>query len=193
MEKLTCGQAKKIALADYLAFLGYLPQHIKNNNCWYLSPLRNERTASFKVDRKRNQWFDHGLGKGGDLIDFGTRYFKCSVAEFLGKLDDTKSNFSFHQPVSLSPSAGEKKEESKIIVLETRPLQSVRLLQYLEQRNIPLSLAKSVCTEVIFVLYGRQNTAIGFPNNAGGYELRSEEFKGSSSPKATTFFDNGGT
>jgi hypothetical protein len=31
---------------------------------------------------------------------------------------------------------------------------------------------------------------IGFKNNAGGYELRSENFKGSSSPKDVTFIDN---
>ena len=32
--------------------------------------------------------------------------------------------------------------------------------------------------------------AIGFKNNAGGYELRNEYFKGSSSPKYITFLDN---
>ena len=32
--------------------------------------------------------------------------------------------------------------------------------------------------------------AIGFKNNAGGYELRNEYFKGSSSPKYVTYLDN---
>ena len=31
----------------------------------------------------------------------------------------------------------------------------------------------------------------GFKNNAGGYELRNEYFKGSSSPKYVTYVDNG--
>jgi len=30
---------------------------------WYLSPLREEKEASFKVNRKKNVWYDHGIGK----------------------------------------------------------------------------------------------------------------------------------
>lgn len=36
----------------------------------------------------------------------------------------------------------------------------------------------------------KRYTAIGFKNNSGGYELRSEYFKGSSSPKYVTYLDN---
>ena len=39
-------------------------------------------------------------------------------------------------------------------------------------------------------MYNKKYTAIGFQNNAGGYELRNQYFKGSSSPKDVTFFDN---
>ncbi len=37
---------------------------------------------------------------------------------------------------------------------------------------------------------GRKHTAIGFQNISGGYELRNENFKGSSSPKDITYIDN---
>jgi len=40
-------------------------------------------------------------------------------------------------------------------------------------------------------LYEKQYTAIGFKNRSGGFEFRSADFKGSSSPKDITFFDNG--
>ncbi len=36
----------------------------------------------------------------------------------------------------------------------------------------------------------REFSALGFKNNAGGYELRNEFFKGSSSPKYVSYFDN---
>jgi hypothetical protein len=36
-------------------------------------------------------------------------------------------------------------------------------------------------------LYGKNYYAIGFKNNAGGYELRSEKFKGSGSPEDIPF------
>jgi hypothetical protein len=39
-------------------------------------------------------------------------------------------------------------------------------------------------------LYGKNYHAIGFKNNAGGYELRNEKFKASSSPKDVTLIEN---
>lgn len=202
MEKLTCGQAKKIDLVDYLALLGYSPQKIRNSDYWFLSPLRDEKTASFKVDRKLNVWYDHAEGVGGDLIDFGTRYFKCSVRDLLQNLSQhTDQPFSFHQQLLANSShsipqsfAGEKKEiEGKIIISETRQLADKSLLRYLELRNISLNIANNFCREVDFLLYGKQYRAIGFQNNLGGYELRSADFKGSSSPKGVTFLNNNDT
>jgi hypothetical protein len=39
-------------------------------------------------------------------------------------------------------------------------------------------------------LYGKNYYAIGFKNNAGGYELRNEKFKASSSSKDITLIEN---
>jgi DNA primase len=86
MEKLSCSQAKQIDLVDYLATLGHHPHKISRDDHWYLSPFREEKTPSFKVNRLLNVWFDFGEGKGGTLIDFGTRYLNCSVSELLVKL-----------------------------------------------------------------------------------------------------------
>ena len=91
----TCAEAREIDLVDYLFSLGYKPTKIRNNDYWYLSPLRDETEASFKVNRKLNAWYDFGLGKGGDLIDFGTSYYNCSVSELLEKL---KQNCLSFQP-----------------------------------------------------------------------------------------------
>src|SRR5438552_9297642 len=92
---LTCEQAKEIDLVDYLFVLGFQPQKIRNNDYWYLSPLREEKEASFKVNRKLNVWYDHGIGKGGDLIDLGVLYHHCTIPELLQKLK--QNNLSFHQ------------------------------------------------------------------------------------------------
>ena len=84
MGKLTCTTAKKIDLVDYLASIGHLPQQVTNgSDYWYRSPLREELTASFKVNRKLNVYYDHGTGKGGDLIDFGKAYFRCTINELM--------------------------------------------------------------------------------------------------------------
>ncbi len=202
MEKLTCERVKQIDLVDYLALLGHQPRKVKNPDYWYLSPLRTEKTPSFKINRKLNVWHDHATGEGGNLIDFGIRYFKCTVAELLERLSGPDAqSFSFHPQPSLTghlcsahlSDAGEKKEspESKIVIVDSRVLADKSLLDYLDRRSIPTHIATRFCREVDFLLYGSKQTVIGFPNNAGGYELRNQNFKGSSSPKNITFIDNG--
>src|SRR5258708_35499421 len=99
MKKLSCSQAKEIDLVDYLASLGHYPQRIKNDDHWYYSPFRGEKTPSFKVNKALNLWYDFGEGQGGDLIDFGVRFFQCSIIDLLEKLSEvTRLGFSFHPP-----------------------------------------------------------------------------------------------
>jgi hypothetical protein len=184
--KFNCIEARQVDLVDYLFKLGYEPKKIRNNDYWYLSPLRNERTPSFKVNRKLNVWFDFGEGKGGNLVDFGVQYFKCSVREFLNRVNnDNISTFSFQPHM-----ADEKKNdhEGKIQIISAQSLASKHLLDYLRSRKIPLSIAEHYCKEIEFSLYNKTQGAIGFKNDAGGYELRSADFKGSSSPKDITLF-----
>jgi len=95
----TCAEAKEIDLVDYLFSLGFKPTKIRNNDYWYLSPLRDETEASFKVNRRLNIWYDFGIGKGGNLIDFGTLYYKCSISALLEKLK--QNSLSFHPQQSL--------------------------------------------------------------------------------------------
>lgn len=42
-------EVKRIDLVDYLDTLGIRPQKIRNSDYWYLSPLRQEKTPSFKT------------------------------------------------------------------------------------------------------------------------------------------------
>jgi hypothetical protein len=189
-------------MVEYLASLNIHPAKIKNQDYWYLSPLsgRNEKEPSFKINRKKNVWYDHALGKGGDMIDFGTLYHNCSVKELLSLLSGFKGNtiLSFHPPAisgvvsGAIPQAGEKKEttDSKIVLVETRPLANPKLTKYLQKRGIPLEIANKYCREVDFLLYSKRYTVIGFENRSGGYELSSENFKGSSSPKDVSLIDN---
>ena len=89
---MNCAEANELSLLYYLSFLGYQPQKVRGEDHWYLSPLREEREPSFKVNSRKNVWYDHGTGKGGTLVDFGTLYHACPIAHFLQKL----SLFSFH-------------------------------------------------------------------------------------------------
>lgn len=181
--------AKQLDIVVYLEQLGHASAKIKNNDYWYRSPLRDEKTASFKINKSLNCWFDFGLGEGGSIIDFGIKYFNCSVKDFLSRLKKSNGNMkqsvTSFQPVPSHLSTKEA-EESKLKILDVRSLQSLTLLDYVKSRSIDMELAKRYCKEVDFNLYNRTHNAIGFNNDAGGFELRNSYFKGSSSPKFTT-------
>jgi len=187
-EPILCRQAKQIDLVDYLSSLGYHPQKIRGNDYWYLSPLRQERTASFKVNRKLNRWYDHGTGKGGNLVDFGILYHNASVKELLDRLQHHQANpFSFRQPF-IQEQKQSPEPIGKIQVISSKKITNQGLLEYLEQRKILLDIANKFCSEVCFELYNKKQLAIGFKNESGGYELRSQHFKGSSAPKEPVLF-----
>src|SRR3954463_16486244 len=95
---ISISEARQMDIVEYLEKLGYQPEKIRNNDYWYLSPLRNEKTASFKVNRKLNAWYDHGIGKGGNIIDFGILYHRCTVSELLQRLQKIDGPFFFFPP-----------------------------------------------------------------------------------------------
>lgn len=181
---LSIEKAKQIDMISFLASLGFEPSKIVRDDHWYHSPLRAERTPSFKINQRLNRWYDHGMGQGGSLIDFGMLYFKCSLHDFLkehcGSIspDDT--------PV-LSYSAAEQKA-SKITILKELPLCSASLLGYLKERKIPLRIASAYCRELRYSVNDQTYPGIGFKNDLGGFEIRNPGFKCCCSPKAITSY-----
>lgn len=185
-KRLSVSEAKEIDLVHFLADLGYEPSKIRNNDYWYFSPLRDEKTPSFKVNRKLNRWYDHGLGKGGNLVDFAILYHGCSVSEFLQNLS---GNLSLQKP-SIQQSITRPELENQIKILGDFILSSTALLRYLQQRRIPIDIADRYCREVRYELNGKVYYGIGFKNDLGGFEIRNPYFKASSSPKGITTIDN---
>ncbi len=189
MPRITCKQAREIPIIDYLKRSGFIPVKINLESYWYLSPFRNENTASFKVNVKKNAWYDFGIGEGGNLVDLGIRLKNCTIEQFLAELNfgnyavqDFYQNNDISRPVLPS---------NRIIILGVTELKSENLLIYLRSRGIDPEKAKLYCKEVSFS-FGKQSFyAIGFQNRSGGIELRNNWFKGSSSPKDITFIDNG--
>jgi hypothetical protein len=185
--RLSISEAKELDMVNYLSALGHEPSKIRNNDFWYLSPLRDERTPSFKVNRKLNRWYDHGLGRGGNLIDFAIRYHGCTVGELLQSLS---GNLSLQKPVFRQP-LKEEEPENQITIMRDCALSSYALLRYLNQRRISIEIADRYCRELRYELNGKTYYGIGFKNDLGGYEIRNPYFKASSSPKGITTFDNG--
>jgi hypothetical protein len=112
---ITCREDRAIDPVGYLSLLGHKPVKIRNNDHWYLSPLRNEKGASFKVNRRLNLWYDFGIGKGGGLIDFGLLHHHCSIPELLEKLAQNTLSFQQHHAQTGNPlDAFEKRYHKKI-------------------------------------------------------------------------------
>ena len=175
-------------LVDYLASLGFHPSKIRRHDYWYLSPLRNEKTPSFKINNKLNIWYDFGLGKGGNLIDFATRFKNCTVGDFFKSLKDI-STTSYNHPHQKNSS--NFKEASAIQITSIKPLHTLALLTYLKSRNIPITVADKYCVEIGYKVNAKNYYSIGFKNDLGGYELRNPYCKNCSSPKGITTIKNG--
>ena len=79
---------------------------------------------------------------------------------------------------------------SAIRILSDASLRHPALVGYLASRGIVPSVAAAFCREVRYEVNGRAFFAVGFRNDAGGWELRSARFKGGSSPKHITTIDN---
>lgn len=183
---MTIDQVKEVDIVDYLFSLQHEPQKISGNHYWYLSPFREERTPSFKVNRKLNRWFDFAEGKGGNLVDLGTRLHGCSVKELLARITD--GNVQLTKGVTQT---AKEASNNPVIIHSTFAIRSYPLISYLHERRIKLEVAEKYLCEARYSIGDKVYYSLAFKNDAGGYELRNKNFKGSSSPKDTSFIDNG--
>lgn len=186
---MTVKEAKEKDMVDYLATLGYFPQKVTGPNHWYLSPLHEEKTPSFKINRKLNRWKDFGDGRGGNLVDFGVIYHRCSVSDFLKKLEGPGASLSPHRETKKAYADYDEKK-AEITILRIGPIHSLPLIKYYRSRRIPDAIAKQFLSEITYSLYDKNYYALGFKTDAGGYELRNEYIKAASMPKGPTFIDN---
>ena len=178
---------KQIPITDYLQQQCYTPTRVQGIHYWYCSPLRNEGTPSFKVNTERNQWYDFGTGEHGDIIDLVCILQHCTMNEAIELLTSSKQivqqDFSF---------GGERKaSKHKLEIISVQSLTNPYLLRYIAERGIPLSIANRFCSEIRYNNTNRTYYAIGFANDAGGWEIRSPYFKGCIAPKAITTVSKG--
>ena len=178
-------EIKMIKLQDFLASLGYTPTKQQGNKLWYISPFRQESHASFKVNTEHNQWYDFGIGKGGNIIDLAEQLYKSSDVSYLIH----QIGHNVPSMVSASPGVVKPKQSSATFEnLQVLPLSHPALIRYLQDRCIDIEVAKSVCKEVHYEVNNKCYFAIGFPNCGGGYELRNPFFKGCIAPKDISHF-----
>ena len=178
-------QIKQIKLQDFLAAMGCKPVKQYGVNLMYLSPLRTEKHASFKVNTEINQWYDFGIGRGGNIITLAELLYNSSDVSYL--IHQIERNAPSSVSGSL-PTVNPITPRNSFEHLQVLPITHPALIKYLEERCIDIETARTVCKELHFDTRGKHYFGIGFPNIAGGYEIRNPFFKGCIAPKDISHF-----
>ncbi|RZK45076.1 MAG: hypothetical protein EOO61_01370 [Hymenobacter sp.] len=178
---MNIAQAKEIPLETILRHLGAEESKASadRSEIWFKSPLREEKTASFKIDVNRNQWYDHGQGVGGDIIKLVTTCKQMTVSEALKWIKSTVGQLPPQNQIkrtTAQPRAEKQPvpQQADLLLVKEKELTTRALLDYIQRRGIDRELAIKHCQEIHYKspkvranLYG-----IGFKNDAGGHEVR---------------------
>lgn len=180
---------KAIPIADYLHACGIEPAKRYNGYALYRAPYREDPNASLKVDFQQNLWHDYGTSQGGSIIDLVMRMRGYSIYEAMAHLAEGKAQILTPSSLRREAHIEQKRKEQRpnntrriLSISEELPLHLQNYLR--EVRKIDLAVAGPYLRHVRYEVGGREYSAIGFANRAGGYELRDDKtFKGTIAPK----------
>ena len=161
-------QAKCISMSNFLESIGQKAIKDDEREAWYLSPLRVEKTASFKVNKRQNVWYDFGIPIGGDIVDFACYYLKSkgedhTTSDALRYISNLGQDFCHFVDVKDRQSIY---TEPKLAIKDVDVVRHIALIRYLERRGIEIDLAKKYLKEIR--LFNKANNAhlftLGFRN-----------------------------
>jgi hypothetical protein len=181
---MALAEIKKTEIRGYLAMKGILPVSGNEGRGMYRSPFRDDCNASFKVDYERNLWHDFRTGEGGSIIDLVMKMEHCSFFQAASMLESLNGQSLMSRQDYFNMST--RDSGPAFAIREVKPLSHPALLDYLSGRRISLAAARQYCREVHYSVGGKDYFAIGFPNDKGGFVLRSSCFKGCTLQAPTT-------
>ncbi len=178
---------KETPIADFLSRLGFHPVKKRGAVLWYHAPYRGDKSPSFKLDTRKEKWFDFGMDEGGDIFTLAGKLIPSN--DFIRQAQYIAETMKLPMPEVKGTEYLKDlpDEEPQFSNVEVLPLGHYALRQYLAERAIPFEVAARYCKEVHYDLRNKRYFAIGFPNDKGGYEVRNKFFKGCIAPKGTTF------
>ena len=181
MERTEIDIIRQMPIAVFLARLGHEPVRRSGNELWYIAPYRGERTPSFRVNVAKQLWYDFGLGKGGDIFTLAGEFARSG--DFMARARFIAETARMPLVASEKPLFLPEPSEPAFEGVEAVPLLRSPLTEYLAERGIPYAVAYRHCCRLNYGVRGKRYFAVGFPNVAGGYEIRSRYFKGCVPPK----------
>ncbi|NVM66912.1 hypothetical protein FHW88_005230 [Mucilaginibacter sp. SG538B] len=189
------GLKDQASLVDLLARLGFKPAKKSGKEYMYKSMLRDDDdTPSLSVDDKIGAWYDHGTGIGGNIIDFGLKYWpSLSFKNVVAKINELLSSAAV--PVEQHRER-RKRADVKVphfVVAEIKPLGThPAITNYLKGRGV-FEAARNLMSEIYYYAQGIDNPktyfAAGWQNENGSWEVRNRYFKRCIGLKGITFID----
>lgn len=187
---------QQVSLSGLLSNLGYEPAKKSGKELFYRSMLRDtDLNPSFCVNEELGVWFDHGMGKGGNVVDFGIAFWKqLSFPEVLEKISISAALKPDGNIVDFSPENYRRRRAIKLPhykIEDTRELgNNSAITNYLNSRGI-YGLGKGLLKELYYYVEDEKKTkkhffAAGWPNENGGWDVRNLYFKGCLGPKGMT-------
>ncbi|MBL7815757.1 MAG: toprim domain-containing protein [Saprospiraceae bacterium] len=180
--------------------LGFTPDETRHNGneLWYKSPFREEKTPSFKIDLRKNLWYDFGESVGGTVIDL---VMKMRVTDAKGALAVLESKFGGmkiqskdYQTQNLFPPKQAPRDSQKLVIKEVKDFPSSHsgnaLVNYITQkRGIDSAVASKYLKEIHYknTETGKLYFAAGLENREGGYEIRNPYFKSAIPEQSKSF------
>jgi len=188
---------QQVSLVDLLNRMGYQPCKKSGKELIYLSMLRDsDSSPSFCVNEELGVWFDHGMGKGGNIIDFGLKYWwPLSLREVLIKI----SSLCQMDVAGLATLRPERSTRPRLAIkLPNYQIEHIKdlgnnpaITSYLKSRGI-WNVASNHLKEIYYFVEDekklrKQFFAAGWQNENGGWEVRNKYFKGCLGRKGMTF------
>lgn len=186
---------ENVSIIDLLSRLGYEPIRKGGREKFYISMIRDDDTnPSFTVNDDLGVWFDHGIRKGGNIIDFGLAYWKnLGFKEVIEKL--TAVADGHHMGLPPVPKVMRPRLPVKLqhyVVLETKTIGThPAITEYLRSRGI-FEVGKNYMEEIYYYVEddsgARKNFfSAGWQNENRGWEVRNRYFKGCIGSQGITF------
>ncbi len=181
---------EQASLVDLLSRLGFQPVPKRGREKMYISMLRdNDTEPSFSVNDDLGVWFDHGAGKGGNIIDFGLAYWKnLGFNDVVKKIQQLCSVDPIEQRVQ------RPRKQNKVyqVVERVKPIGiHPAISDYLKSRGV-FDVARFYLSEVYYYIEDEKDVrkhyfAAGWLNENKSWEVRNRYFKGCTGHKGITF------
>lgn len=179
---------EQASIVDLLSRLGYEPVKKFGKEHMYQSMLRDgDNNPSFSVDDKLGAWYDHGTGKGGNIIDFGVAYWPN--LKFNEVIEKIQATCNMVLPVRRDPRPRLPVRARNYVIENVKMIGThPAITAYLQSRGV-FDLARKELSEIYYHVKNekgekKQFFAAGWKNEAGSWEVRNRYFKGCLGQKA---------